>query len=51
MANDQLLQISMSVNWRPMHVIPMQTAPTLMAASTVHVGKALKEMGSTVQVN
>ena len=51
MANDQLLQISMSVNWRPIHVIPMQTALTQWAASTVHVQRVLKEMGSTVQVN
>ena len=40
----------MSVNWRYIHAIPMQTALTQMAALTAHVGKALKEMGSTVQV-
>ena len=44
------LQISMSVNWKHIHVAPMPTALTQMAASTVHVGKALKEMDSTVQV-
>ena len=45
------LQISMSVNWRYTHAVPMLTALTQMAASTAHVGKASKEMGSTVQVN
>ena len=40
----------MSVNWRHIHAIPMPAALTLMAASTVHVEKALKEMVSTVQV-
>ena len=45
-----VLQISMSVNWRYIHAIPMQTALTQWAALTAHVGKALKEMGSTVQV-
>ena len=44
------LQISMSVNWRHIHAAPMPTVLTQMAASTAHVGKALKEMGSTVQV-
>ena len=41
----------MSVNWRHIHAIPMPIALTQMAASTAHVGKALKEMGLTVQVN
>ena len=45
-----LLQISMSVNWKHIHAIPMQTALTQRAALTAHVGMALKEMGSTVQV-
>ena len=45
-----ILQISMSVNWRYIHAVPTLTALTLMAASTAHVGKVLKEMGSTVQV-
>ena len=45
------LQISMSVNWRRIHAMSMPTALTQMAASAAHVGKALKEMGSTVQVN
>ena len=45
-----LLQISMSVNWRHIHAIPMPTAPTQMAASTVHVWKVLKEMELSVQV-
>ena len=45
-----ILQISMSVNWRHIHAVPMPTALTQMAALTAHVGKALKEMGSTVQV-
>ena len=45
-----ILQISMSVNWRHTHAVPMPTALTQMVALTVHVGKALKEMGSTVQV-
>ena len=44
------MQISTSVNWSYIHVIPMPTALTQMAASTVHVAKALKEMGSHVQV-
>ena len=41
----------MSVNWRHIHVISMPTVLTQMAASTVHVEKALKEMVSTVQVD
>ena len=45
-----ILQISMSVNWTYIHAAPMPTALTQMVASTAHVGKALKEMGSTVQV-
>ena len=45
-----VLQISMSVNWRHIHAAPMLTALTQMAASTVHVQRVLKEMGSTVQV-
>ena len=44
------LQISLSVNWRHIHAVPMPTVLTVMAALTAHVGKALKEMGSTVQV-
>ena len=40
----------MSVNWGHIHAIPMQTVLTLMAASTVHVEKALKEMDSIAQV-
>ena len=40
----------MSVNWRYIHAIPMLTVLTLMAASTAHVGRALKAMDSTVQV-
>ena len=40
----------MSVNWRYIHAVPMPSALTKMEASTAHVGKALKEMGSTVQV-
>ena len=44
------LQISMNVNWRYIHVVPMPTALTLMTASTAHVGKALRVTGSTVQV-
>ena len=40
----------MSVNWKHICAISMPTAPTQRAASTAHVGKALKEMGSTVQV-
>ena len=43
--------MSTSVNWRHTHAVPMPTVLTLMAASTAHVGKVLKEMGSTVQVN
>ena len=39
------MQMSTSVNWRYIHAIPMLTALTQMAASTAHVGKALKEMG------
>ena len=42
--------MSTSVNWRHTHAMFMPTALTQMAASTAHVGKALKEMGSTVQV-
>ena len=45
-----LLQISMSVNWRYIRAIPVPTALTQMEASTVHVEKALKEMGLPVQV-
>ena len=41
----------MSVNWRHIHAAPMPTVLTQMTALTVHVGKALKEMGSIVQVN
>ena len=44
------LQMSMNVNWRHIHAVPMPTALTLMAASTAHVGTASKEMGSIVQV-
>ena len=40
----------MSVNWRHIHAVPMPTVLTHMAALTAYVGKALKEMGSTVQV-
>ena len=40
----------MNVNWRYTHAVPMPTALTLMAASTAHVGKALRVTGSTVQV-
>ena len=43
-------QTSMSVDYESTHVIPMPTALTTMAALTAHVGKALKAMGSTVQV-
>ena len=43
-------QTSMSVDYELTHVIPMPTALTVMAALTAHVGKALKEMDSTVQV-
>ena len=42
--------MSMNVSWRHIHVVPMPTVLTLMAATTAHVGKVLKEMGSTVQV-
>ena len=41
----------MNVNWRHIHVVPMPTALTPMAASTAYVGKALRVTGSTVQVN
>jgi len=41
----------MSVNWKYILVVPMPTALTQMAASTAYVGKALKVMDSTVQVN
>ena len=44
------VQILMSVNWRYIHAIPMPTALTQRAALSAHVGKALKAMGSTVQV-
>ena len=44
------LQMSMNVSWRHIHVVPMPTVLTLMAATTALVGKVLKEMGSTVQV-
>ena len=40
----------MSANWRHISAIPMPTALTQRAASTARVEKALKEMGSTVQV-
>ena len=40
----------MSVKWGHIHAILMPTALTLMAASTAHVGKALKEMGLIAQV-
>ena len=42
--------MSMSVNWRRIHAVPMQIVLTLMAVLTVLVGKALKAMGSIVQV-
>ena len=45
------LQISMSVNWRHIRAVPMPTVLIQRVASTAHVGKASKEMGSTVQVN
>ena len=45
------LQISMSVNWSYIHVIPMPIALTQLVALSAHVAKALKEMGSHVQVN
>ena len=45
-----ILQMSMSVNWRYIHAIPMPTVLTQMVASTAHAGEALKAMGSTVQV-
>ena len=48
---DQILQISMSVNWRHTHAMSMPTVLTQKVASTAHVGMALKEMGLTVQVN
>ena len=38
------------MNWRPIHAVPMPTALIQMAASTVHVEKALKAMDSTVKV-
>ena len=41
----------MSVNWRYILAVPMPTVLTQMAASTAYVGKALKVMDSTVQVN
>ena len=44
------LQISMSVNWRHIHAVQMQIVLTLMAVLTARVMKALKGMGSTVQV-
>ena len=40
----------MSVNWIYIHAIPMPTALTQREALTAHVGKVLKAMGSTVQV-
>ena len=43
--------MSTSVNWRRTRAMSMPTVLILWAASTAHVGKALKEMGSTVQVN
>ena len=45
------LQMSMNVNWRHIHVVPMPTVLTQKAASTAHVGRALKAMGSIVQVH
>ena len=41
----------MSVKWRCIHAVSMPTAPTQMEALTAHVGKALKAMDSTVQVD
>ena len=40
----------MSVNWRHIPAISMPTALTQRAVSTAHVMKALKGMGSAVQV-
>ena len=40
----------MNVDWRFIDAIPVPPVLTAMAASTVHVGKALKVMGSTAQV-
>ena len=45
------MQISTSVIRKYIHVIPVPTVLTQMAASTVHVERALKVMVSTVQVN
>ena len=41
----------MNVAWRPIHAIPMPTALTQMAASTVHVERVLKAVDLTVQVS
>ena len=45
------IQMSMSVNWRHIHAIPVPTALIQMEALTAHVGRALRVTGSTVQVN
>jgi len=43
--------MSMSVNWKYIHAVPMPTALTQMASSIAHAGMALRVMDSTVQVN
>ena len=43
--------MSMSVNWKNIHAVPMPTALTQMAASTAHAGRVLRVTDSTVQVN
>ena len=40
----------MNVAWRPIHAIPMLTVLTQTAASTAHVGMALRAVDLTVQV-
>ena len=43
--------MSMSVNWGHIYAIPVPTALTQMAVSTVLVGKASRVMGLIAQVN
>ena len=40
----------MNVAWKPIHAIPMLTVLTQTAASTAHVGMALRAVDLTVQV-
>ena len=48
--HDLTLQMSMSVNWRYTHAIPMPAVLIQMAASSAHAWLDMKAMDLTVQV-